>query len=493
MLEHLIHTNFILQADSYKFQHFEELPDDAEFSYVVVVPRKVSKYTKSIAAMGQAMVASYFASVRITNEMIDEAEAEASAQGYEINRKAWEIIVNEIGGCLPLQIMGIDEGRIIKPQTPIMSIVNTDSRFPWLPTYVETIVQNIVWKMTTVASICKTVRTSLEGWCEFSGTDKSAVNFMLHNFGDRGADGPEAAVIAGIAHAALFDGSDCSQTNRYIKKLYNTQKSYTSSIEATEHSVMCSHSNAANRDDFGAAKMLVKRLASAINRASRGIGIPFISGVIDTYDSRRFVRDYIGTQLKQEILDLTRDTGGRLICRPDSGNPTKEPGLVGKDLQDTFGITFNSKGFKVLHPSVGVIQGDGIRVDTFESVIEGWICGAGFSLDNFALGMGSGVTHDGGRDDFSFSVKAIALSTASQGWTRLLKEPITDKGKTSLTGLIACKEVEGELVVYDALATLDAGSAFSAFSNSECWHMWFCNGRQTYQQSFDDVRARARA
>lgn len=223
MIEHLEPVNFILQCDTYKFQHYEELPEDAEVSYVVVVPRKASRYSKTIVAMGQAMVASYFASIRITHEMIDEAETEAREQGYEINRAGWGIIVDEFDGRLPLQIMGLNEGRIIKPQTPIMTIFNTDPRFAWLPTYVETIVQNIVWKMTTVASICKTIRTYLEANCEEVGTDKSAVDYMLHNFGDRGADGPEAAVLAAIAHATIFNGSDCSQTNRYIKKLYRTK------------------------------------------------------------------------------------------------------------------------------------------------------------------------------------------------------------------------------------------------------------------------------
>lgn len=486
MLEHLKPFNFILAADGYKANHFAETSLDVKQKWTVIVPRKPSKYATEIVAAGTTMLASVFASVRIEEWMIDEAEREITAQGYDFNRQGWTIICRMMDGKLPLRVYGVEEGRVVKPQTPIVGIVNTHDSFGWLSTYVETFSQSLVWKMSTVASICRKVRKTLEHYCEQVGTDKAAVNYMLHNFGDRGADSPhEAAVLAGMAHAMIFDGSDCLRANGYIKTLYNTTKNYTSSIEATEHSVMCEHSDAKNRDDFGAAVMAVERLEACVARSKRGTGLPFMSVVIDTYNAYRFVDNYLGIQLHDRIVN----SGGRLICRPDSGNPNEEPGKIGNILSELFGYTVNDQKYKVLNPCVGVIQGDGIRIDTFEDVVLGWI-NAGFSLDNFCLGMGSGVTHDGARDDFSFSFKAIA-SRRGDTWEPELKDPITDSGKKSLSGLVRCREdVNGELEVYDAL---HEGNVYSMWTESPGWRLYFEDGWKMYVPTFDEVRDRARA
>ena len=77
-LESIKNSNFILNADSYKMHHYAEYPDLTEYIYSTVVPRKPSSYTSEIVAMGQTTVAYELASVRITQEMIDEAEIEVN-------------------------------------------------------------------------------------------------------------------------------------------------------------------------------------------------------------------------------------------------------------------------------------------------------------------------------------------------------------------------------------------------------------------------------
>ena len=491
MLSHLLPLNPCLMMDGYKSNHWLEMPDDIEQQYVVCVPRKPSKYSKEIVAAGQSLLASFLASVRITEEHIDEAEVEITEQGYNFNRKGWEYIVRELDGKLPLEMFGVEEGRVVLPQTPIAAFVNTGGyETAWLPTYIETFAQSTLWKMSTVASVCRTVRKTLETVCDEVGTDKALVNYMLHNFGDRGADSPnEAAVMAGIAHAMLFDGSDCTRANRYIKKLYGTSKATTTSIEATEHSVMCMNSNAGKRDDWGAAVMLVNRLYARVKSFKEdGIGIPVISGVIDTYDSKRFVRDYLGGDVLRPLIE---QSGGKLVCRPDSGDPEVEPGEIGDILFEQFKNGYvNSVGYKVLAPCVAVIQGDGIRVDTHEGVVRAWV-NKGFALDSFCLGMGSGVTHDGARDDFSFSMKAVAEKRIGHSWKKMLKEPITDIGKKSLSGLVFCQEQEdGTLEVVNAL---DTGEVFKVFASAPGWRCWYADGYREWRQSFTDVQRRARS
>lgn len=493
MLEHLKPFNLITCADGYKINHWLEAPEGDEYGYANMVPRKPSQYSTQIVSMGITLLSSIFASTRITMEMIDEAEVEVTEQGYTFNRKGWERIVRELDGKIPLAIYGVEEGRIVNPQTPIVGIINTVPNFAWLVTYFETFSQALVWKMSTVASVCRAMRLTLIEFCELTGTDTNNVNYMMVNFGDRGADGPhEAAVLAGIAHAALFDGSDCIRANGYIKKLYGTYKPSTSSIEASEHSVSCAHSDAENKDDWGAAVMVVDRLFAAVERYEQGFpGLPFMSAVIDTYDSRRFVKEYLGTRLKDRILEAAA-RGGRLIARPDSSDMTIEPGLVGKDWEATFGVTINDKGYKVLHEAVGVIQGDGVKVDTVLEICQGWV-NAGFAMDNFCLGSGAGITHFGSRDDFSFSFKSTANFRYGRygKWVATAKDPITDPGKKSLKGLVRCREDNnGELEVYDAITE---GSIFSFLTESPGWRLWYKDGFREYRQSWDEVKSRARS
>ena len=483
MLHLIKEFNFIIACDSYKLNHWKELPEGTTRSYAAIVPRKPSKYATRIVAMGQTYVANFLSAVRITQAMIEEAEIEAHQQGYEFNREDWEIIVNELDGKLPLEVWAVEEGRIIDPQTPLLGIVNTDDRFAWLPTYVETVVQCTVWKMSTVASTCRAARITIEKYMKMTGSNMDMLNYKLHNFGDRGADSPdEAAVIAGIAHAAVFSGSDCTRANGYIKKLFNTDKVYTSSVEATEHSVMCANSDTEKRDDFGAAQMAVCRLHAVVARTKRGIGIPLLSVVIDTFNARRFVYEYMGTLFKKEI----EESGGVMVMRPDSGDANVEPALVARDLEATFGATKNAKGYKVLAPCVRIIQGDGIRINTIEGVLKGFT-DAGYSMDNLTLGMGAGVTHEGARDDFSFSMKAIAMADEN-GWRELVKEPITDLGKKSLRGLVRpFEQADGSLKVINC-----TNNPEDFFIDSPGWRLWSKDGVRVRFQSFDEVQECAR-
>lgn len=477
-----IKSNFILLCDSYKLHHFAEYPKDTTFIYSTVVPRKPNDKTDEIVAAGASLVAAELAAVTITMEMIDEAEKEIRGYGYDFNREDWETIVYHFNGKLPLEVFGVEEGTVVKPNTPILGIVNTDARFFWLVSYVETVVQRIMWKMTTVATLSRYAYKEIGIYMGMTGADKSLLEYKLHNFGDRGADGEDGAIMAAVAHAFLFSGSDCLSANRVIKRLYQTDKSYLSSVDATEHSVMCSHSDAANKDDFGAAVMSVERLEEAVRRTQRGVGIPLQSVVIDTYDDERFVGEYLGTILKDRIIA----SGGVLVARPDSGDPLTKPIEIIRLLDRKFGSTENDAGFNVLHPSVRVIQGDGINFDSLPHIMFNlWV--AGYSMDNLTFGMGGGLTHGPGRDEFSFSMKATARRGAN-GWVDLLKEPKTDAGKKSLSGLVRCKRDEDGNVV-----TVKCETPFEAFSSTAGWVLYYAEGYRHYVPGFDEVRERARA
>lgn len=484
MLEYILPSNPILFGDTYKFGHWEQIPVGVKRLVSVVVPRKALPFTKEIVAAGQTFIAHVFASMRVTYEHIDEAEIEVTQQGYEFNRAGWEYIVEHFDGRIPLSMFGVEEGRVISAQTPMLNVSNeSDEKIAWLVPYFEPVIQSTCWSMTYTATICRYMYKTIEKYMIQTGSDMSRLEYMIHYFGDRGADSPnEAPVMKSMAHAMLFSGSDSGRANRYIKKLYVTQKAYTSSVEATEHTTMCLNSDAVAKDDLGAMKMVMKRFAAVVDRAKRGLGIPVMSAVIDTYDDERFVREYFKL-FKTEI----ENSGGRLVARPDSGNPAEKSVAVLTWLEEIFGSTLTSTKHRSLPPCVGMLYGDGMNVHTFESIIIA-IIEAGFSLDSVLLGMGAGIANDGSRDDMSFSMKTIAAFF--DRWVRLLKEPKSDLGKKSLSGLVRCREDDdGNLEVYDALVD---GSEYSFFTPAPGHRAWLVNGRRDWRQSFESVRAFAR-
>jgi nicotinic acid phosphoribosyltransferase len=104
--------------------------------------------------------------------------------------------------------------------------------------------------------------------------------------------------------------------------------------------------------------------------------------------------------------------------------------------------------------------------------------------------MGHGVTNAGSRDDFSFSMKAIAQYDG-QRWIRLKKEPITDSSKTSLSGLVRCKEDDnGDIITFDALQN---GHEYNFMTPSNGWKLYSEDGYKQYRPTFDSVREHATA
>jgi nicotinamide phosphoribosyltransferase len=482
MLELIKAFNIILWCDTYKLAHWEEIPFCVKQLVAAVVPRKVTPFTDEIVAAGQTFVAHVFAKARLTEEMIDEAEVEITEQGYAFNRAGWEHILRTYGGRIPLTMFGVEEGRVIKPQTPMLMVTNEgDDRTAWVVPYFEPVIQSVCWSMTYTATICRHMYTTMAYYTLKTGANMGMLEYKIHNFGDRGANSPdETPVIKGIAHAMLFLGSDCTRANGYIKALYNTSKAYTSSVEATEHTTICLNSNAETRDDLGGMQMVMRRLKAVVDRSQRGIGIPVISTVPDTYDDERFVTVYVAG-FKAEI----EMSGGRLVIRPDSGIPAKKLPQVLGWLKDIFGAIENGSGYLELPPCIGALYGDGMNVNTFEPVVKAAV-DAKFSVNNFLLGMGDGITNEGSRDKLSFSMKTIA-ERRDDGWHRVLKEPKSDLGKKSLSGLVRNREREdGSLETYDALVE---NSLYDMFTPSAGHRRWLDNGRRDWRQPFDDVRA----
>jgi nicotinamide phosphoribosyltransferase len=130
-----------------------------------------------------------------------------------------------------------------------------------------------------------------------------------------------------------------------------------------------------------------------------------VAVVSDSYDIFNACRNLWGDELKAEVL--ARD--GVLVVRPDSGDPPEIVCKVLETLGEAFGTETNPKGFKVLHPKVRVIQGDGIDRAMLSRILEASTA-AGWSTDNIAFGSGGGLLQKLNRDTSKYAFKCSDIT-----------------------------------------------------------------------------------
>lgn len=430
-----LNVNFVLNADSYKVGHRKMLKKHVDGYYSTIVPRKSSPHSNHIVVAGLQYTINTYINITITKEDVDEAEIEIREQGGHFDRTVWDKIVEEHNGKVPVKISAIKEGTVVPVQS-VVCVVEAAGEFAFLASYIETCIQRGVWYSSTVASECRSMKKILADVMMRHAGHKN-VDYHFHNFGSRSCATYEQDYVSGMAHGILFSGSDSMSTNRYIKHHYNTKKAYLSSVDATEHSVMCSNSDAATRNDYGAAMMAVDHWEEQVTAwEETGFGVPITSCVIDTYNDYRFVRDFIGTKLKSRIVEIGK-RGGRFVLRPDSRDPKVISIDVIEILMEKFGYTVNERGYKVLPSYIGVIQGDGVNFDSIKDILD-ILEEKKLSLENIVFGCGTKLVNpEGGRDLYSWSMKGTAQHVKGDNeWSDLFKDPAGDKGKKSWKGRV---------------------------------------------------------
>lgn len=407
----------IIRTDSYKLSQWLQYPKDTI---------RISSYIESRGGEDESVFFGLQAFIKqymmtpITQADVDRAEKIVLAHGLPFNREGWEIIVNEYGGMLPLEIEAVPEGTVMETHNVQVQIVNTDPRLFWLTSYVETAMLRGIWYPSTVATksrkMKKFIAAALELTSDVPVNDQ--IMFKLHDFGARGASSSETAMLGGMGHLVNFMGTDTVEALIGAMEYYNTENVPGFSIPASEHSTITS---------WGGPAGEVKAFENMINTFA-GPG-KLYACVSDSYDIYAAARDLWGGVLKDKVIAA----GGTLVVRPDSGDPTTVPVEVIGILMDRFGYTVNSKGFKVLPPYIRLIQGDGINEKSLPKILENMI-EAGYSIDNIAFGMGGGLLQAWNRDTLKYAMKASARQDANGVWHDVFKDPISDRGKVSKKG-----------------------------------------------------------
>lgn len=416
-----MNRNLLLLTDSYKFTHWKQYPSGTEHVYSYFESRG-GVYPETVFFGLQYYLKEYLQGVVVTQADINEAEAFVTEHiGPEVfNRSGWEHIVREHGGRLPVRIKAVPEGSVIPTLNVLMTIENTDPACFWLTNYLETLLVQ-VWYATTVATQSRAIRKDILRFLEETG-DPNLIGFKLHDFGFRGVSSVESAALGGAAHLLNFMGTDTVAGISCAQEYYHGRM-VGFSIPAAEHSTITAWGREGE----------VEAMRNMLTQFPSGL----VACVSDSYDIFYACEEIWGNQLKNDVLHRK----GTLVVRPDSGDPAMVVVRVLDALGDRLGFFYNDKGYKVLHPNVRVIQGDGVNHDEIVRVLTS-MKDAKWSTDNIAFGMGGALLQKLNRDTQKFAFKCSNVTIQGVG-REVYKEPVTDPGKNSKRGRLKLIRLNG--------------------------------------------------
>ena len=395
-------------------------------------------------------------------------------------------------GYLPLDIYALPEGATVPIRVPMFVVTNTDNQCFWLPNYLESIMSAMVWKSTTSATTAQEYRKLFIKHALRSGeTDLGFIDYQGHDFSMRGMSGLDDLIMSGMGHLTAFNGTDTVPAIIAAHDYYSADYSCGGSVPATEHSVMCSGGQEGELEMF-------RRLIEDVYPTG------IVSVVSDTWDLWKVLTEYVPA-LKEKILARN----GKLVIRPDSGDPVKIIcGERTKTVDDPAGIFHqfqgqpHEKGTLVLLAqalgttpgaglpminNAGAIYGDAITLERADQILSHIIDELGLSPYNMVFGIGSFTYEYVTRDTYGHAMKATAVRNAAGDIIPIFKNPKTDDGvKKSLKGIPAVylDPDTGEYIVRDMMPP-------SALDGCEFTKV-YSNGILLVDHKFDDIRKRVR-
>lgn len=336
-------------------------------------------------------------------------------------------------GYLPIEIKAVPEGFIVPIGTPCLTIHNTKPEFFWLTNYLETVLSAYLWLPCTSATTARGYRKLLDKYAALTGSAPEFVDWQGHDFSFRGMSSIQSAMLSGAGHLLYFTGTDTVPAIDFHERYYNAnadKEMIGGSIPATEHSVMCMGGEESEIETF-------RRLITKVY--PKGL----VSIVSDTWDFWKVIGNYA-----YELRDIITGRDGKLVFRPDSGNPadilcgdpkapegTPEHRGAVEVLYGTFGGTITSMGHKLLNSHVGLIYGDSITCDIASDILAR-LDKKGFASGNVVFGIGSYSYQYVTRDTWGWAVKAT-YGVVNGEPRNIFKCPKTDDGgKKSAKGLL---------------------------------------------------------
>ena len=451
--------SILFDVDSYKVSHFKQYPPGTAYVSSYIESRG-GRWDKTVF-FGLQMFLKDVMSKPITMEDIDEAEAFYPSHGLPFNRAGWEHILRQHNGYLPVIIEAVQEGTVVPTGNVLLQLQNTDPMVPWLTSYVETALLRAIWYPTTVATNSWMIKQDIKARLAYTGCDVDAnIGFMLNDFGSRGATSYESSVIGGIAHLVNFVGTDNVPAVRHARRYYSEPMAGFS-IPAAEHSTITTWEKEV--DAF-------ENMLDQFNGEGKMVAV-----VSDSYNIYDACKELWGKKLKDKVMN----GGGRVVIRPDSGNPLNVPVECVSLLMDAFGYTTNEAGFRVLPPYIRVIQGDGVDQDSINGIMKHLI-DRGHAIENVCFGMGGALLQQVNRDTQMFAQKASAIQISGH-WHDVFKKPIGDIGKISKRGVLSLIENDD--------GTLETVRHLDAVGKKKVLTRVYKNGKILSTQNLSQIRA----
>lgn len=511
-----------VSTDVYKLGHAGMMQEGSDMLYANLTPRSNRLFKAPIGYDGKMVVLGTHAGmqeIHVNWKRFFDMPKEQALAIYSalVDEALGEDVVSPQNmadlhdlGYLPIRVKSLPEGLRVKMKIPVLTIKSTNKKFAWIVNFLETAISQITWPTMTTATIAAEYRRILTKWARLTGTPEAAIDYQAHDFSARGLMGPEAAARVGVGHLASFYGSDTVQAAAYIRAMYDVSNVQTlfASVPATEHSISSSNIlyiekmlTEGNLPSGEALEILLRGVEAELNPKElaellflhRYITVLFPTGIVsyvsDTYDYWAVL-----TKILPLLKDVIMARDGKLVFRPDSGDPRKiiaglregefrrtkagvayplaawtGSALTGEQgtlteipkweiagsievLWDIFGGVTTEKGFKELDSHIGLIYGDSITLERCDDILMNLHL-KGYASGNVVFGVGSFTYQYITRDTFGFAVKATATSV-DDVFIEIFKDPATgDKLKKSSKGyMVVLFDEDGEVVMHDQVS-----------------------------------------
>lgn len=411
--------NLLLHTDVYKMGHMEQYNPEVEYIQSHMVARSNHMYDK-VTFFGLMYYIKTYVNTTVTEENVREfLEIRKQILGSDASEDVKTKLNLLVGrSSLPIKIHAVKEFEQYDIGEPLIVVENTEPGFHWLVGMLESLLLK-VWNTCTVATFSKKYLDLFTKYAVETGSPEWLIPYQVHDFGYRGCSSEETAALSGAAHLVNFKGTDTVVAVKLMKDIYGITTG--ASVPASEHSVMCS---------FG-KDLEIEAFKNMLRLYPTGI----VSIVSDTYNLYNVLENFT-VELKEQILQ--RD--GKVVFRPDSGNPVDMIIYTIQHLDYVFGSTVNAMGYKELNPKVGTIYGDGMYFDRAEEVLSK-LKNLGYASSNLVIGVGGILLQSHSRDDLGFAFKANNAILKDGREMPIFKDPITDSKKKSIKGRISTENM----------------------------------------------------
>lgn len=450
-------------TDAYKLVHWKQRPKGLTELMSYGESRVGGQHDFIIFYGLQYIIKEYFMTI------VDDAEIE---HGYKrslnifgnseyYSKEIWEKVRDL--GYYPLQIKAVKEGTRVPTGNVCYTIEATEDWFaPSVSHFENWLMWN--WYPTAVATrmynIQKGINIPFKESC-----DSPFMDYVVNDFGLRGAAGLEAACLGGSAAMIFSKGSDNVPAMDFIEDYYNEDNAG-QSVWATEHSVATV---------FGPEQGEYDYLETQLDEAGEDA---IISIVIDSYDADNFIKVVV-KHFKDRIIARK----GRTVFRPDSGVPLENVCKYSEMLGNIFGYHLNDKGYKIINHNVGLIQGDGMNENSIIDIYNEYIK-TDWAAENFIVGSGGGLLVEGlSRDTDRWAVKCCYAKINGKS-IDVRKSPKGDMTKASKAGKLKLHATGNSFI------TIESSKEQFGENNgyADSLELVFRNGKIYRDMKFSEIR-----